>query len=116
MLASICSSRLAALACVKFRSRELTALNLLPSMATVVAVSRPARPQTTMNSHDEALPSKLPGAAIAAADASPCCGCRATISQHQHGRLAPSFRRARFRFIGSYIFSFVRYRKDIDEG
>src|SRR5208337_494053 len=50
MLASICSSRLAALACVKFRSRELTALNLLPSMATVVAVSRPARPQTTMNS------------------------------------------------------------------
>src|SRR5208337_55819 len=28
MLASICSSRLAALACVKFRSRELTALEL----------------------------------------------------------------------------------------
>jgi hypothetical protein len=30
MLASICSSRFATLATVKFRSRELTALNLLP--------------------------------------------------------------------------------------
>jgi hypothetical protein len=29
---------------------RLTALNLLPSMAAVVAVSRPARPHTTINS------------------------------------------------------------------
>ena len=32
MLASICSSRLATLVCVKFRSRELTALNLMEWM------------------------------------------------------------------------------------
>src|SRR5262249_34492703 len=50
MLASICSIRLATFALVKFRSRELTALNLLPSIATAVAVRRPARPHTTMNS------------------------------------------------------------------
>jgi hypothetical protein len=35
MLSSICSSRRCILACVKFRSRALTALNLLPSIATL---------------------------------------------------------------------------------
>src|SRR3982074_100650 len=43
MLSSICASRRCILACVKFRSRALTALNLLPSIATlpVLHSSRP---------------------------------------------------------------------------
>ena len=40
MLASTCSMRLATLATVKLRSRLLTALNLLPSIATIVRVKR----------------------------------------------------------------------------
>ena len=39
MLASVCSIRLATLATVKFLSRLLTALNLLPSMATTAWVN-----------------------------------------------------------------------------
>ena len=40
MLASTCSMRLATLATVKFLSRLLTALNLLPSIAMIVRVKR----------------------------------------------------------------------------
>src|SRR3974390_576548 len=40
MLASTCSIRLATLATVKFLSRLLTALNLLPSMATTARVNK----------------------------------------------------------------------------
>ena len=40
MLASTCSMRLATLATVKFLSRLLTALNLLPSIATIACVKR----------------------------------------------------------------------------
>ena len=40
MLASTCSMRLATLAAVKFLSRLLTALNLLPSIATIARVKR----------------------------------------------------------------------------
>ena len=40
MLASTCSMRLATFATVKFLSRLLTALNLLPSIATIVRVKR----------------------------------------------------------------------------
>src|SRR5271157_23802 len=64
MLASICSSRLAALACVKFRSRELTALNLLPSMATVVARKQAGAPAD----HDEFATDFADGRAIVLAE------------------------------------------------
>ena len=40
MLASTCSMRFSTLAFVKFLSRLLTALNLLPSMATIAFVNR----------------------------------------------------------------------------
>jgi len=40
MLASTCSMRLATFATVKFLSRLLTALNLLPSIAMTVRVKR----------------------------------------------------------------------------
>src|SRR5271169_1791896 len=39
MLSSICASRRCILACVKLRSRVLTALNLLPSIATLASLN-----------------------------------------------------------------------------
>src|ERR1039458_6997755 len=43
MLSSICSRRRCILACVKFRSRALTALNLLPSIATLPSLNSSRR-------------------------------------------------------------------------
>src|SRR5215217_4719051 len=40
MLSSICASRRSILACVKLRSRVLTALNLLPSIATLAGTEQ----------------------------------------------------------------------------
>src|ERR1022692_112725 len=50
MLSSICSRRRCILACVKFRSRALTALNLLPSIATLVSLNSSRRRHSTTNS------------------------------------------------------------------
>src|SRR5438477_1115502 len=50
MLSSICSSRRCILAWVKFRSRVLTALNLLPSIATIASVKSSRRRHSTTNS------------------------------------------------------------------
>src|ERR1700729_2949342 len=45
MLSSICASRRCILAWVKFRSRVLTALNLLPSIATLASLQLKASAQ-----------------------------------------------------------------------
>src|SRR5438132_13377894 len=50
MLSSICASRRSILACVKFRSRVLTALNLLPSIATLASLNSSRRRHSTTNS------------------------------------------------------------------
>src|SRR5664279_1858201 len=50
MLSSICSSRACILAWVKFRSRALTALNLLPSIATLASLNSSRRRHGTTNS------------------------------------------------------------------
>src|SRR5580704_19288979 len=47
MLSSICASRRCILAWVKFRSRVLTALNLLPSIATLASLNNSRRPHST---------------------------------------------------------------------
>src|SRR6516162_2931378 len=49
MLASTCSIRLPTLATVKFLSRLLTALNLLPSIATVARLNSFSRRQSSTN-------------------------------------------------------------------
>src|SRR4026208_457819 len=49
MLSSICSSRRFILAWVKFLSRLLTALILLPSIATLALVNNPIMRQSAMN-------------------------------------------------------------------
>src|SRR6478609_10833617 len=49
MLSSICASRRCILACVKFRSRVLTALNLLPSIATLASLNSSRRRHSTTN-------------------------------------------------------------------
>ena len=51
MLSSICSFRLVTLFGVKFRSRALTALNLLPSMATEVRDGLEVRRKTSSQPH-----------------------------------------------------------------
>src|SRR3981081_4517008 len=43
MLSSICASRRCILACAKFRSRVFTALNLLPSIATLASLNSSRR-------------------------------------------------------------------------
>src|SRR5262249_34131672 len=48
-LSSICAIRLAILACVKLRSRLFTALNLLPSIATLGVCNRPICRHSAMN-------------------------------------------------------------------
>src|SRR5215212_8035807 len=50
MLSSICASRRCILAWVKLRSRVLTALNLLPSIATLASLSSSRRRHSTTNS------------------------------------------------------------------
>src|SRR5476649_2401007 len=50
MLSSICASRRCILACVKFRSRVLTALNLLPSIATLASLNSSRRRHSITNS------------------------------------------------------------------
>src|SRR5580704_11110154 len=50
MLSSICASRRCILAWVKFRSRVLTALNLLPSIATLASLSSSRRRHSPTNS------------------------------------------------------------------
>src|SRR5438067_2231711 len=50
MLSSICASRRCILAWVKLRSRVLTALNLLPSIATLARLSSSRRRHSTTNS------------------------------------------------------------------
>src|SRR6476619_2238366 len=50
MLSSICASRRCIVACVKFRSRVLTALNLLPSIATLASLNSSRRRHSTANS------------------------------------------------------------------
>src|SRR6184192_645869 len=49
MLSSICAIRRCILAAVKFLSRLFTALNLLPSMATIASVNRSSLRHSTMN-------------------------------------------------------------------
>src|SRR5438552_10582721 len=49
MLSSICAIRRCILAAVKFLSRLFTALNLLPSMATIASVKRSSLRHSTMN-------------------------------------------------------------------
>ena len=49
MLSSICARRRFILASVKFRSRALTALNLLPSMATLASLRRSRRRHSRTN-------------------------------------------------------------------
>src|SRR5438445_13863994 len=50
MLSSICARRRCILAWVKFRSRVLTALNLLPSIATLASLNSSRRRHSTTNS------------------------------------------------------------------
>src|SRR5256885_16791581 len=50
MLSSICASLRCILAWVKFRSRVLTALNLLPSIATLASLNSSRRRHSTTNS------------------------------------------------------------------
>src|SRR5882757_6840966 len=50
MLSSICASRRCILAWVKFRSLVLTALNLLPSIATLASLNSSRRRHSTTNS------------------------------------------------------------------
>src|SRR3984893_13005958 len=50
MLSSICTSRRSILACVKLRSRVLTALNLLPSIATLASLNSSRRRHSITNS------------------------------------------------------------------
>src|SRR5438128_4489980 len=59
MLSSICASRRCILACVKFRSRVLTALNLLPSIATLASLNSSRRRHSTTNSR-QTLPMASP--------------------------------------------------------
>src|SRR5260370_15609502 len=49
-VSSICAIRRCILACVKFRSRVLTALNLLPSIATLASLNSSRRRHSTTNS------------------------------------------------------------------
>src|ERR1700681_2474792 len=50
MLSSICARRRCILAWVKFRSRVLTVLNLLPSIATLASLNSSRRRDSTTNS------------------------------------------------------------------
>jgi hypothetical protein len=55
MLCSISPIRVFILPGVKLRSRWLTALNLLPSIATVASLNKPQRRHSTMNSRQTFL-------------------------------------------------------------
>ena len=52
MLSSICPRRRCILTCVKFRSRVLTALNLLPSIATLASLNNSRRRHSTTNARE----------------------------------------------------------------